>query len=282
MREVAIGFIAGSLIVLLLSGNAHATKYGAVNATIVSPIESNGGIPVNVQDQTTESIDLYFHVDDSILFAAQPATKDQDTIVFAAGHGYTAGMIMCILSGGRYQQARILSVTATIVRIDLPLSCPLLTTDTLHRGRFELNVNGAVTKQQFEIEPPAGQTWDIVGVTFHIEDNVAMDDGKFGGATALTKGIFLRLEDGFCKNLFLIRSNGEFNQREATVRYSDKPPSGTGYGMTAAKEFGGQQNNGVVLRLNGSTGDELKLYIQDDLSVLSSFRVTCHGHVVQD
>lgn len=282
MKEVAIGFIAGCLLVLLFSYDVHATKYGSVNATIVSPIESNGGIPVNIQDQTTESIDLYFHVDDSILFAAQPAVTDQDSIIFATGHGYAAGMVMCIISNGRYQQVRVLSVTTTVVRIDMPLSCPLATTDTLHRGRFELNVDGSTSKKVFEIEPPAGVTWDIVGITFHIEDNAAMDDGTFGGMAALTKGVFLRVVDGFCQNLFCIKSNGEFAQRECIVSYAAKPPSGTGYGVTASKDFAGQENNGVAIRLNGSTGDELKLYIQDNLTSLSKFRATVHGHVVQN
>lgn len=47
------------------------------------------------------------------------------------------------------------------------------------------------------------------------------------------------------------------------------------------RSFGGQDKNGVVIRVDGDLGESLELLIQDDLTGLETFRIVVQGHVVE-
>ena len=49
--------------------------------------------------------------------------------------------------------------------------------------------------------------------------------------------------------------------------------------MTSRRTFGGQNKNGIVIRLKGDDNDELQAIIQDDLTDLDHFHVIAQGHV---
>jgi len=46
------------------------------------------------------------------------------------------------------------------------------------------------------------------------------------------------------------------------------------------KKFGGQENDGVVIRLYAETDDELQVIIQDNLTSLTDMHAVAIGHVV--
>jgi hypothetical protein len=258
-----------------------ATKYGAVNATIIAPRESNGAIPVNIQDQTSEIIDLYLMTPKDTLFLASTVALHADSVILP-GAAVVAGDYLCFMGETRYSQIKVLSRTVDTVRLATQIDFPYTPADTIYVGEHDAAVNGSVTRQEYCIKPPRGVKWDITRITIHIEDGTVMDDGKFGGITALTKGVVFRLCDGYCKNLFTIASNGEFAERFDFREYVEKPPSGTGYAMNARRNFAGQQNNGVTIRLNGATADLFKVIIQDNLTGLDHFHINIQGHVVED
>jgi hypothetical protein len=140
-----------------------------------------------------------------------------------------------------------------------------------------MNVNGSVTSQIFAVSPPAGTSWHVYGMDLAISDGTAMDDATFGGIPALTRGLVFRHKDGTYKNFFNVKSNGEFNLRATELNYSAKAPAGS-FGMNVELAF--PDHNGCAILLDGDTGDEMQMIIQDDLTGLTSFRATVSGHVV--
>ena len=58
--------------------------------------------------------------------------------------------------------------------------------------------------------------------------------------------------------------------------------SGGLYSFAAELKFGGQDNLGVAFRLNGDTGDQVQIIVQDDLSAIATIGAAVLGHVVED
>jgi hypothetical protein len=247
-------------------------------------VETNGALPVNLQDQTTDLVDLYLHkhTGESATISSNTAIDDY-VISVNAGYTTTAGELVCIKEGTNYYQGTVISNTATTVTLDTPLDYAFTTAASFTFSDHDLSVAGsAATPLIFHIQPNAGVKWDIVRIMLYIEDDVAMDDGKFGGISALTNGVVLRKKDGSYHNIFNVKTNGEFAQRAYDRDYVAKPPAGTGHSMIVRRTFGGQSKNGVVIRLDGDTPDELEVIIRDNLTGLSHFHVIAQGHVVTD
>lgn len=78
-----------------------------------------------------------------------------------------------------------------------------------------------------------------------------------------------------------IFDNGGFAEQSNRSEYPIKVPSGT-YAFRAYKNFAGQENHGVVLRLNGSTNDKFSIIVRDNLvdETFTKFSCVMHGHVV--
>ncbi len=247
------------------------------------PIESNGAIPINVQDQHTEIVDLYLHNNLAELTMTADMVIDDTDVDVLTGHGAVAGDVLCFKGSGRYTQVTVLSSTATNIVFDTPIDFGYaVATGSLHRGIGDLAVDGALSPVVYHITPPAGVEWDITRLISHIEDSTAMDDGLFGGMGALTNGIVVRVNNGIYKNIMNVKTNGEFEERAYNREYIAKPPAGTGHAMNVRRTFAGQEKNGVTIRLSGDLGDELQIIIQDDLTDLDHFHCVAQGHVVTD
>ncbi|MCK5614307.1 hypothetical protein KAR91_71235 [Candidatus Pacearchaeota archaeon] len=254
----------------------------AKRVSIASPLESNGAVPVNVQDLTTEVIDLHLeHFLNDVTLTADTAIDDRDIDV-VAGHNAVAGNLLCFAESGRFSQVEVISATATNIVFDSPLDFAYTTAADVCRAEIDMTVDGSVTPQIYRMQPPPGVIWHIVRILFHLEDSTPMDDGTFGGAPALTNGLVLRVKNGIFKNIFNVKTNGDFAERAYDREYVAKPPAGTGHAMNVRRTFGGQDKNGVVIKLDGDNGDELQVIIQDDLTGLSRFHCVVQGHGVRD
>lgn len=253
----------------------------AVIGTNAIPRESNGGVPINIQDQVSDVIDLYMHIEVSSgnLLAVDAAIDDTD-ITLTGGHGVIIGQVLCIKEGLRFYQGLVLNVVVNVVSLDTPLDYDFTTAAFICVGNRELNVDGTAQKIA-HIKPLTGTKWDITRMLILIEDDVVMDTAKFGGIAALTNGIVLRVKNTDYKNIFNIKSNGEFGERAYDIGYDDRAPAGT-YGFRCRRTFAGQEKNGVVIRLEGDLSGELQLLIRDDLTALAVFHMIVQGHVVSD
>jgi len=142
-------------------------------------------------------------------------------------------------------------------------------------------VDGSSTPKTFGITNYFNQPVDITKILIHITDGTAMDDALFGGITALTRGILLRIKhaDGTYTNLWNAKSNGQIGELSFNKAYDAKAPSGV-YGFSSEIVYSGQANHGVVLRLQQM--DSIEMIVQDNLTGLSSFNVMIEGHFTQD
>lgn len=252
-------------------------------------LESNGAMPINIQDQTSEIIDLHLtQIIDTLTIDVNTAIDDV-VVRISSDTLPVVGNVVCFKEGTAFYQGEILAVSLVAgtqydITLDTPLDYAYTTAGGCSLRSEDLNVNGSVTKQIFAISPAnlqAGTKWDIVRIIFVITDDVVMDDEKFGGLTALTNGIVLRRVDGTYKNIFNVKTNADFIAHSYDVDYSAKAPAGF-YGFRCRRTFGGQDKNGVVIRLDADTSDELQVIVQDDLSALTRFHVIVQGHVVTD
>lgn len=258
--------------------------------------DKDGNFKVSVQDQDTPLVDLLLHQElNSVTLAsdiALNADKTTRTATFTAGHGFVVGNYCCLqeptysekdpalIIDRKFYQGRVVSVSVNTVTLDTPFSHAFTASETSgSRANANANVNGSVTPVAFNISPGAGISFDIVRIIFYVQGIAAMDDGLFGDQTALQNGVVVRrLNEETTFNIFNVKSNGDFKLRNFDGIYSDKAPNGKTT-FLSRRTFGGQEKNGVVVRVDGDFGDKLQVLIQDNLTAVDDFLVVAQGHV---
>lgn len=274
--------------------NATFTFGGDVNVSNVpldvnvvssgTPIDVtiNGDVDVNLQDQTSIPLNISFMGNVSSVVLASNVTVDTRTCVFNGGHGITTSYILCFKEGDRHFQSRVINVNTNTITIDSPFDYGFTTGASVFKGVTSMNVDGGTTPVIFRVSPlsmDSSVQWDITKIIIHIEDDAAMDDTKFGGISALTNGVVMRKKDGTYVHFFNAKDNGALIDYCSIYDYSEKAGGG-GYGFRVVKAFGGQDNQGVVIRLAASSSDELQIIVQDNLTTLTDMHATAIGHVV--
>lgn len=268
--------------------NAGADDTSNVYVLTAPPFNPLGGIDVNVQDQTTELIDLKLSRLIQTFTIAINTSIDDRVINANLAAAPTVGNLICLKEDTAFYQGIILSfVDNTGGNYDITIDTPLDFAFTVAGGCSErsdkMNVLGSPgSPLVFSISPvnlAAGTEWDIVRFIGVILDDTAMDDGKFGGITALINGVVFRKVDGIYKNLFNAKTNGDLKLHMYDVDYSDKAPAGQN-GLNFRRTFGGPSKNGVVIRLAADNADQFQVIIQDDLTTLTDFRIVLQGHLV--
>jgi len=260
------------------------------------PVDSNGDelftdtnpgiVDARIQDQTTEIIDLHLSARVQELDIAVATSLYDTTVTVTTAAEPTDDNIVCFKEGTNFYQGTILSHSANggnwDVNLDTPLDFAYTTDGGCSERTINLAVDGSTTPVVFKVSPSnltPGTEWDIVRIMGSITDATAMDDAKFGGMTALTKGIVVRTVDGIVKNIFNAKTNADLKHHMYDVVYSDKAPAGSN-GLNFRRTFGGQSKNGVVVRLTADTSDSLEVVIQDNLTALDTFYVIAQGHIV--
>lgn len=249
--------------------------------TVASPIRSeDGSMLIGISSRSAKNLDYYLSDIASVSqILAVDTVIDSKDITLTGGHGLTGGENINIKEGTNFYQGFVIAVNVNVITLDSPLDHIYSTSAYIEIGERNLNLNGAVTPIVAKILPPSSEIWDITRMLFTIEDNVVMDTAKFGGITALTYGIVIRSKrNSVFKNLYNVKSNGGFADKAFDIAYDDKAPAGF-YGFRCRRTFNGEEKNGVVIRLDGAISDEFQVIIQDDLTALSTFRITIQGYV---
>lgn len=248
----------------------------------------DGSQRVGLVDQFTEVIDLHMGQLIQSFDLTANTVLDQQTITITAASEPTNGHVVCLKEGQAFYQGEILSHSANgpnwDIELDSPLDYPYTTAGGCTEKNINLAVNGSVSPVEFTVSPGGladNVAWDITRLIITITDDVIMDDSKFGGISALPKGIVVRVTDGYTKNIFNAKTNQDVGSHMYDLIYSDKAPAGS-YGLKARRTFAGQDKNGVTVRLNADNNDELKVIVQDDLRGLITFHAICQGHVTED
>lgn len=241
--------------------------------------EPDGAIRTQIQDNyQAEIISVKMCRKLADVSLAVNTAVDNRTVTLAGGHGTVVGNVLCLRQDGRYYQGIVTVVATNVITLNMPLDYAFTTSAVAFRSSDAVNVDGSATPVIFALSPPSGTKWDIYGVSLVMQDDVAMDDGKFGGITALTNGLLFRKKDGDYKNVLFSRSNGEFALKGSTTKYNDKAPAGV-YGVTIDTRF--PDTYGAVLRIDAEMGEEMQLIVQDNLTGLSSFLAVAYGHKVE-
>jgi hypothetical protein len=253
---------------------------------IIGPLEKNGAIPVNIQDQTSRALDLDF-----LQVLAAPTTLSANasvedlTVDVTSTTGFVDGAVVGISTAGGdfYFGQQIGAVAGSTVTLDTPLDVAFPAGSSIFPATKAMNVNGSSTTQIFQIGPVGVATGiyiDITRIMGYIQDGNAMDDSMFGGISGgLTNGIVFRLNNDVITNYWNMKTNGQIGLLAFDANYTAKAPTGS-YGFRFRNTYAGPSKHGVTLRI--SPGDTLELLVQDDLTGLEVFNMMAQGHYVTD
>jgi hypothetical protein len=281
---------------------------GPTQAAQRIPTEANGGIAVNVQDQTSPAFEHYlYNITQSVTVLGDYSIQDNQ-ITFDTGHGFTIPtgfvndyLVLMYIDEDqptaalkyRFYQARVVSVAGDVVSFAVPLGFDIINSKIDSAYRVNVNMALAVgslsSPVKFFTTPVNGVQWDSTRIMIDMITESSPDDGKFGGGPALTNGLFFGFESlatNFFEFLVNIQDNGDFRSTAYDVNYTSRTVPAGSYGVSTRKSFAGQDKFGVAVRLNGETDDEFVSYVQDDLTAtgqdLSRLRIKIMGHLVTD
>jgi len=254
------------------------------------PIETSArgdvAIPVFVQDQTTQSLDLLFTQDVDTSELDVDTVKDSRFFDVVAGEGvkFSINDIIEIGSGSQFIQARVKAIIVDSIEIFSPMNSVYPAGTTIVIKNDNLRVDGSTIPQIFEISPEISQIGDITRLILRMEGTAPMDSGTFGTLPAVTNGVVLRRKkpDGDFNNLLNFKTNGDFVAH--CFDHNFLPNNGQGIRLLVARlSYGGQERHGVVQRLDGTLLEELQVVIQDDLTgaTFTNFTLFAQGHEVQ-
>jgi hypothetical protein len=267
------------------------TMVGAVN-----PV--NGAVDVNMQDQTTPSVEHFMYNELNDIVFSGNLTKGQNVIDLDPGHGFTApaGFQKDYLNihyvdtavpgfvGTRFSQHAVTDVNVNQITITPPIAYDLDTTKVESSRRVDVNMGviGSIGSPiKYETRPPNGQEWDLTRFIGDMILTSAADDGKFGNLPALSNGVFFGFEgDNFTEYQLSIFDNGSWRSTAYDVEYTLRSGGAGDFGLAVRKTSAGPDKMGVAIRLQGEFNDKFVKYIQDDLTGLLRYRIKIMGHVV--
>lgn len=248
------------------------------------PREGNGGIPINIQDQTTRMLDLFFVQATGVLTTvAVEVVTDTYEITLTDTTGFVDGACVGMFSptGDYHFACQLGAPVGNTITLDTSSGFNFPVGSYVRTFVRNMAVDGSTTRQIYTVGPVgmgAPIEIDITRVHGVITDNLDMDDSKFGGIAALTRGCVLRKNNGELLNYANFKSNGCIAIYSGEpINYTDKAGAGE-YSAAFKVPFSGPENHGVTIRLE--PGDVLEMIIQDDLTGLSSFRMMAQGHFV--
>ena len=260
----------------------------------VIEVSDRGGLSlaVTLQDQTTGVLDLPMLLEVSTPTLAADTVVDTNTVTLTAGHGLTTGAnlgdileIASTVNGSFFIQCEIISVLGDVVTVDCPVSHIFTTTESVViHSKEQMNVDGSVTPVKFSVAPLSNQKGDMTRIIFEFRDTSDMDFETFGGGTALTNGLVIRINngDGTYRNLYNFKSNGDIIEQCFDHSF-DNNLGNTIHGFAARLTWAGQSKHGVAVRLDGSlgTGESVEGIVQDDLTGMDRLHITLQGSELQ-
>lgn len=262
---------------------------------IMDLILEDGNVPVAIQDQHTEIIDLVMHKEiDNFTLNQSYIIGDRSLYIEVNSIAPVVGDVICLKEKVAFYQAEIISVTlisgtSYLIEVDTPLDYEFTSSSFGCTSTTNMAIDGSVTPVIFKVSPKyldEDMEWDITRIIFVMSGegvgvtNDHPDDSDFGVTGNLDNGIVLRSVNGITKNIFNVKRNGEFRLRAYDVTYTEKSKAGL-YSISTRRTFSGIDKNGVTVRLNAVTSDTIEVIIQDDLTEMFGMKAVIQGHVVK-
>jgi hypothetical protein len=245
---------------------------------------------VFIQDQTTPVLTVPLLQGRAAISLAVDTVLDSRIITLTAGHGTLVGEIIELADPIvlKFMQSEVVAVNVNAITLDQPVNrVYFAATAIAQRSSADMLIDGSVTPQIFSILPLPSQAGDMVRVILELEGTGDMDSTSFGSDVALFNGCVIRVSepDGNFKNLFNFKSNGDFIAQGFDHAFlQPRVPGNNTRAFNSRVTWGGQSKHGVVIRLDGSLGEQLQVVIQDDLTlgVNTKFKITAQGHELQN
>lgn len=229
-------------------------------------------IDVHIQSQTSQLFQYFLMNEQKIdITLTAPVSMDDEIINVSAGHGFTAapGEYIVMRDGDSFIQAKVTGVSTNAISIEMPVSISLPITAGVMRGNINMNIDGSSTPVDFKFSSNCCGAQnplipiDIGTVIITMQHGAnSPDDGKFGGISALTNGVYFRKENGERVNLGNYTSNQSFKDVGADVEYTQKAPAGTN---ATNITFDIERIFGQVVRVNPRTDDFILARVRDDI-----------------
>ena len=269
---------AASIPVVLSSDQAGTVNIADPTTGKKVAVESNGALAVNIQDQHSETVDLYLYRLDASPTLTSSIAVDDVVFDIDTNADISNEDVITIYEGTYFYQALVTSSTAITVTVSTPCDKVFTIAATVHIGPWNMAVNGSITPQAFHVHPPVGLDFDIYGLTISGLDELSMDSTTFLGIEGgITNGLLLRQINTITKNLGLIVNNLGFEEFGYDVTYTAANKQSE-YGVIIRQNL--HITNGVSLRLEGATQDTIQAIIRDDLTSQSLMAMIIKGHVV--
>jgi hypothetical protein len=208
---------------------------------------------------------------------------DARTFTATAGHTIATGDYVELTDGDKFFQAYVTNVATNVITVDSPLPFAFTVAGTTGvNGSHNANKDGSSTEFVLEIAPPSGAIWDIAKINIYIQDATAMDSALFGGITALTEGVYVRVKRSATEyeQLANYKSNLDFTKNSRETEYLANMVTGK-YGLLSEVSFGGEQEHGTFIRLDGSLGQKLEVVASENLTTLEELSAFVQGYVLK-
>ena len=256
----------------------------------------DGGVDVNIQDQTTRPIVAKFNrVTNSTTLAANASLEDT-TITVTSATGISVGSYIILFNPDEvkfgFATATDISGAPNIV-IDTPLDFAFPSGTFVDVAVTDLSTavgtlaNPVIFGLRGTGAPPGVDLdIDITRLIFKCTCTSAVDLTKFANFTKLVNGWVLRRRNAVFENIFNVKDNGEIAgiMFDFQVAQATNPAQGID-GFTGRLTFAGSNKIGVAIRL--PIGDDLELLTQDDLETaqggetITLLEVVAEGHIVE-
>jgi len=249
--------------------------------------EPNGGMPVNLQDQTSAVIIAHLRKE-----TGSPTTLTADTVIDSkiisvasvAGTAVGETILLRSVTDNRFSFFKILAINTLDITVDSPIDFAFTVANTaVNYAITNMNVNGSVTPQIFSLRagssPQIPLVVDITRIIIAGTCSSAVSLGLFGNLSALLNGCVFRHTDGQTRNIFNVKTNLEMSN----ICFDFDIYSATGQGLdgfVCRITFAGQNKMGVALRVMAD--EDLEFIVQDNLTTITSLEVIAEGHVVVD
>ena len=253
------------------------------------PFNKNGGVDVNIQDQTTRPIVSPFcralEAPRAIASNTVPNTYEIE-LVDASGLlvGDTIGLFQDSTNPASFI-ADIISIAVNTITMDTPLDVIFDTalSPVLFKLGCDLNVVGSLAAPVvFEFANGSDIDIDLTRIIFTIVSTDPALYNEFGDIALLTNGVVLRKRnaDGTYFNIANIKSNGQWKAIMYDVDFFDPTHPLAVNAVVGRLTFAGQNKIGVTIRIANT--EALELVVQDDLSTLIAFIIVGEGHYVDE
>jgi hypothetical protein len=240
----------------------------------------DGSLSVNTALVHKVGISLPFHKNTAVSSTLNGAISAGDTsIILTSATGFIVGDEIHVVTGSEIGEAFavVTAIVTNTLTLDRPFAEDIADGATVNVVETDMSSTAGTLGSPviYQIAPPAGAIWQITRLLISIADNTSMDDGTFGGITALTNGVLLRGNAATVRNATLWKNNGDIALDMYDVTYTAKAPAGEN-GLRGRWTF---TKGEFIVELDGDQGDAIEFLIQDDLTALTSFKVRAQGRL---